>query len=48
MLKDATVGFCMSKLFATYWEMLFYAFRLGYLCLGWVCLRFISGAVVCI
>ena len=36
----------MSKLFATCWGMLFQAFRLGYLCLRWVFLGFVSGTIV--
>ena len=36
----------MSKLFATCWGMLFQLFRLGYLCLMWVCLGLVSGASV--
>ena len=48
MLKDTIAGFCISKLFATCWGMLPQVFRLGYLCLRWVYLGFVSGAVVCI
>ena len=48
VLKDATAGFHMSKLIATYLGMLFQAFKLGYLYLGQVHLGFVSGAVVCI
>ena len=46
VLKNAMVGFCMSILFATCWGILFQAFRLGYLYLGWVHLGFVSGTVV--
>ena len=46
MLKGATVGLLMSKLFATCWGMLFQVFRLGYLCLGQVPLGLVSGAAV--
>ena len=37
MLKDTTVGLFISKLLAICWGMLFKVFRLGYLCLGWIC-----------
>ena len=46
MLKDATAGLFRPKLFATCWGMLFQVFRLGYLGFKWVCLGFVSGAVV--
>ena len=46
MLKGATVGLLVSKLFATCWGMLFQLFRLGYLYLRWVCLGLVSGAIV--
>ena len=45
MLKGAMAGLLGSKLFATCWGMLFQVFRLGYLCLGQVCLGFVSGAL---
>ena len=48
LLKGAMVGLLISILFATCWEMLFQVFRLGYMCLGQVCLGLVSGATVCI
>ena len=48
VLKDATAGLLMSNLFTTCWGMLFYVFRLGYLCLVQVLLVLVSGAAVCI
>ena len=47
LLKDAIAGL-LGLAIAIYWRMLFKVFRLGYLCLRWVYLGFVLGAVVCI